>query len=96
MLVSRARLGSLYETNSGLRLLAKIEQANREDKDAGKRKNLVYSFSLLSGKGRGDWWGRGKDIARMPTKFVCSENESEYENESGEEKKLSLCLQMSL
>lgn len=32
----------------------------------------------------------------MPTKFVCSENESEYENEYGEEKKLSLCLQMSL
>ncbi len=28
----------------------------------------------------GDWWGRVKYIARMPTKCVCSENENVYEN----------------
>lgn len=52
MLVSRARLGSLYETNSGLRLLAKIEQANREDEDAGKRKTwCIPSVCYLVGVG---------------------------------------------
>jgi len=45
VLVSRARLGSLYETNSGLRLQAKIEQANIED--AGREKPGEFPQSVV-------------------------------------------------
>lgn len=63
------KLGSLYETNSGLRQLAKIEQANTEK---GKRETwCIPSFCWIKLK-----------IVGGGT-FVCFENE--FENERGDE-----------